>query len=358
MRATIARLVAVSLLLTACSVAAEEPAESTTTAAPSSTTSSTTTSTSSTTSTTIDDRETSLLNGLPVDDPALLDRRVMAVKIDNHPRATPQSGINHADMVIELNVEGITRFISLWHESDVDYLGPNRSARPTDAALLPAFNVPTFVFSGAQAWVRNLIRAADVNALTESSTGSFRISGRSAPHNLYVDTFALRDSADSRGFEDNPPEGPMWEFGPIPEGSPSASEVDIQFRGTNRVVWTWDDTEGLWLRTAYGNDSNYRDEDGTEGRIGFPVLVALYAEPYTASPGGGQSGTNLPSSRTTGQGQAFVFADGMVTEGTWERESETEWFTLRTESGSVMPVPPGQSWVSIVPSNLGLSITE
>ena len=143
MRTTFARLVAVSLLLTACSVAAEEPVESSTTAAPSTTTPSTSTTSTTATSTTAGIRETSLLNGLPVDDPALLDRRVLAVKIDNHTRATPQSGINHADMVIELNVEGITRFISLWHESDVDYLGPNRSGRPTDAALLPAFNEPT-----------------------------------------------------------------------------------------------------------------------------------------------------------------------------------------------------------------------
>lgn len=358
MRTTIAGVVALALLLAACSPA-EESAESTTTSEPTTTSSSTTTSTStSTTSTTIDDRATSLLNGLPVDDASLLDRRVLAVKIDNHPRATPQSGIDQADMVVELNVEGITRFISLWHESDVDYLGPNRSARPTDAALLPAFNEPTFVFSGAQAWVQNLIKGAGINMIKEGSRGTFRISGRSAPHNLYVDTNVLRETADERGYADNPPAGPIWAFGPIPPGSRSASEVNIQFGANNRVIWTWDETEGMWLRTAYGEDGLYRNEDGSEDRLGFPVLVALYAEPYTASPGSGQSGTTLPSSRTTGQGRAFVFADGMVVEGTWERESETDWFTLRTESGEIMNVPVGQAWVSIVPSNRGLSVTE
>lgn len=357
MRTAIAGLVSLTLLLVACSPG-EEAAESTTTSDPTTTSSTSTSSTStSTTSTTLDESTPSLLNGLPVDDPTLLDRRVLAVKIDNHPRATPQSGIDQADMVIELNVEGITRFITLWHESDVDYLGPNRSARPTDAALLPAFNVPTFVFSGAQAWVQNLIRAADINMIKETSEGTFRISGRSAPHNLYVDTFTLREIADEREYANNPPDGPMWQFGELqPTGA--ASEVDIQFGGANHVIWTWDAGQGLWLRTAYNQDGMYRNEDGTEARIGVPVLVALYAEPYTAAPSGGQSGTTLPSSRTTGQGQAFVFADGQVAEGTWERESETDWFTLRTETGAIMNVPPGQSWVSIMPSNRGLSITE
>lgn len=360
MRTTIAGLVALTLLLAACSPA-EETAESTTTTddiTTSTSSTSTSTSSSSTTSSTVDSRETSLLNGLPVEDAALLDRRVLAVKIDNHPKATPQSGINQADMVIELNVEGITRFITLWHESDVDYLGPNRSGRPTDASLLASFDEPTFVISGAQAWVQNLIRSKDINLIKEGSTGTFRISGRSAPHNLYVDTFVLRETADSRDYADNPPEGPLWSFGPMPAGSQSATRVDIEFGGTNRVLWDWDEALGLWLRTAYNEESMYRDEDGDEERIGVPVLVALYAEPYTASPSGGQSGTNLPASQVTGQGKAFVFADGMVAEGIWERPDESEWFTLRTESGEVMTVPAGKSWVSIVPSNRGLSITE
>lgn len=358
MRTAIAGLVSLTLLLAACSPS-EEPAESSTSSNPttSSSTSSTSSTTSSTTTSTVDDRATSLLNGLPVDDPALLERRLLVVKIDNHPAAIPQSGIDQADMIIELNVEGITRFMTFWHESDTDYLGPNRSGRPTDAAILAALNEPTFVISGAQAWVQNLIRSKNVNLIKELSQGTFRISSRSAPHNLYVDTNLLRETADRRGYADNPPEGPLWNFGPL-QGSRTASRVDMEFGANNHVIWDWDATESRWLRTAYGREGTYLDEDGNVDRVGVPVLIALYAEPYTVGPSGGQSGKALPSSRTTGQGRAFVFADGKVTEGTWERETETEWFTLRTETGGIMNVPPGQSWVSIVPSNRGLAITE
>jgi hypothetical protein len=354
MRTTLARLVAVGLLVSACSVA---DVADTTTSLPTTTssTTSTTTSTSAPTTTT-DDRETSLVNGLPVDDPNLLDRRVLAVKIDNHPRATPQSGIDQADMIVEVLVEGITRFITIWHESDVDYLGPMRSGRPTDAYLLPAFNHPTFAISGGQAWVQNLITSFDTSLIKELSEGTFRISSRSAPHNLYVDTFALRETADSRDYPDDPPQGPLWEFGPMPASAETASEITIDFAG-NTVIWTWEEAEGLWLRTAYNEESTYVDEDGTESRIGIPVMVALFVEPYTASPGGGQSGTNLPSSRTTGSGQAYVFAEGKVVEGTWERETETDWYTLTDANGEIIMVPPGKVWVSLVPSTRGLTVT-
>lgn len=354
MRTKVARLVALTLLLTACSVAAEVPAESSTTSTP---TTSSSTSSSSTTSTTLESMETSLINGLPVAEPELLERRVLAVKIDNHPRATPQSGIDQADMVIEILVEGVTRFLTLWHESDSDYLGPNRSGRPTDGELLAAFPEPTFVISGAQAWVQNLIRSKDVNLIKETSNGTFRISSRSAPHNLYVDTFVLRETADANEFADTPPEGPLWSFGPMPADARPASSVDVEFNAS-RVYWDWDDSQGLWLRRAYNEESTYRNEDGTEERIGVPVLIALYVDQYLASPGGGQSGSSLPSSHTTGSGRAFVFADGKVVEGTWERPSEDEWFTLTDENGEVMMVPPGKSWVSLVPDDRGLSITE
>lgn len=346
MRTTVVRLVALALLVAACSPS--ESADSTTTSEPTTSTSSST-STSTTTSTTVEVAETSLINGLPVADPTMMDRRVLAVKIDNHPRARPQSGINEADMVMEMMVEGITRFITIWHESDTDYLGPNRSGRPTDASLLPAFNHPTFTISGAQGWVQNMITDNGINMIKELSNGTFRISSRSAPHNLYVDTYVLRDTADAREYEDDPPEGPIWTFGPMPSDAPSASSVSIDF-SANSVTWDWDETEGLWLRSADGRESMYRDEEGTEDRLGFPVLVALYTDEYSVN--------GLPSSRTTGSNQAFVFADGKVVEGTWERETETDWFTLTDADGNEMAVPPGKVWVSLVPADDGLEITE
>jgi len=354
MRTTTAGLVALGLILTACSVAAET-ADSTSTTEPSTTSSTSSTTMPTTTTTTVEDLPTSLMNGLPVADPALLDRRLMAVKIDNHPKANPQSGIEEADMVIELKVEGITRFLTFWHESDSVYLGPNRSGRPTDAAILAAFDEPTLVISGAQGWVQSLIRSKDINLIKELSTGTFRIPERSAPHNLYVDTNTLRETADDRGYSDAPPTGPLWEFGPLSEYADPARSVTIDF-GSSEVTWTWNRFAKTWMRTAYGSRGTYLDPEGEEQWVNTPVLIALYTESYTARPPTGVSGQSLPSSEVVGSGKAYVFADGRVTEGTWERESEEDWFTLVDANDEMMLVPPGKSWVSLVPSHSGLTI--
>ncbi len=357
MRTTIAKLVALGLILSACTAGAAESPDTSTSTEPATT--ATSTSTTSTTvppaTTTENSLETSLVNGLPVDDPELLNRRVLAVKIDNHPRANPQSGIDQADMIIELRVEGITRYISVWHQSDSDYLGPMRSGRPTDPTLLAAFNEPAFAISGAQPWVSSLIVSKGVKLVGEiGPPATFRISSRSAPHNLYVKTELLRDEADRRGYPDKPPTGLIWEFGPMSDDAETASTVKIDFSG-NTVTWTWDEDLGLWLKTAYGRETTYRNEDGTEERVGVPVVVALYVDMYTARPPAGVSGSSLPSSRTTGSGKAFVFADGRVMEGTWDRDSELEWFTLTDPNGEIILVPPGKSWVSLVPSQRGLT---
>jgi hypothetical protein len=352
MRKPLVFLTALGLFLSACS--GSEAEETTSTSSTPSTTTTTEATTTTAPTTTLDDRQTSPLNGLPVDDPETLDRRVLAVKIDNHPNARPQSGINDAEIVIEILVEGVTRFLTLWQQSDSDYLGPMRSGRPTDGALMAAFNEPTFSISGAQSWVQSMIRGKGVFLTGEVRPATFRVGWRSAPHNLYVNTTLLREYADGRGHPDNPVEGPIWEFGELPSGGTDLESVQFNFSG-NSVVWVWDEDGEVWLRTVGGSESNYRNEDASTGQLAFPVLIALNVEQYTVpNPGGGRG---LPSSRTTGTGTAYVMADGRVIEGTWERETEEDWFTITDASGDVIPIPPGKAWISLIPGSGGVTLT-
>ncbi|MFZ0491675.1 MAG: DUF3048 domain-containing protein [Acidimicrobiia bacterium] len=187
---------ALCALLAACSGKAEPT--TTTTTQPATTSTVTTTTTTQPTTTTTEPVVLAPLNGLPVTDPTTIDRRVLAVKIDNHPAARPESGIQEADAVIELPVEGITRFMALFNVNDSTYLGPVRSGRPTDPTLVKPLG-GTFAISGAQSWVLDIIHKDDVPMIVDSRPGMFRISSRAAPHNLYGDTTALRQVADDRG---------------------------------------------------------------------------------------------------------------------------------------------------------------
>ncbi len=345
---SIASLVVVLGAGTAIFMAATgETVVTTTTTAPTTTSTTEATTTTEAPTTTVSGG-TSQINGLNVEDPALLDRRLLAVKIDNHPNARPHSGIEKADAVVELMVEGVTRFISMWQQSDVEYLGPMRSGRPTDQTILAAFNEPSFAISGAQSWVQEMIASVGIHLIGEVEPATFRSSERRAPHNLYANTILLREYADEAGYPDEPIPGPMWEFGPMREDAEPAAKVSFDFL-SNPVEWTWDEAEGKWLRSIAGDESNWVSEDGgEEGQIGVPVMVALYVEQYSVG--------DLPASRTTGQGLAYIFADGKVVQGTWQRDDIYKWFTLADNDGEAILVPPGQVWISLVPNSTGINI--
>ncbi|MEC9338766.1 MAG: DUF3048 domain-containing protein, partial [Actinomycetota bacterium] len=64
----------------------------------------------------------------------------LALKIDNAPTATPQEGIQEADIVFEELVEGgLTRFLAIFHTKVPEAVGPIRSGRSTDIPLLMPF---------------------------------------------------------------------------------------------------------------------------------------------------------------------------------------------------------------------------
>lgn len=288
------------------------------------------------------------LNGVPVpeDQADTLDRRVVAVKIDNHELARPQTGLDHADAVYELVVEaGLTRFVALFHAEDA-VVGPMRSGRPSDPTLLTPLGA-TFMISGAQPWVIDAIRSAGVPLIGDIGPPvSFRSRNRPSPHNLYTDTTEIRAEADRRGYPDAPP--PTWftfEPWPEPAGEP-AEDVSIAFSNSTTIAWRWDGE--AYGRSQNGAEHGYLTADGDPEQITADTLLVLDTRLYTATPPG--SGTAVPAVDTIGSGRALVFAGGRVREGVWSRDAGNEPFRLTDAAGETIPLPPGRMWISLLPA--------
>jgi hypothetical protein len=307
----------------------------------------TTTSTASATTTTVPVVPGAPLDGLPVEDSSLVERRVLAVKIDNHWDARPQSGIEEADAVYELPVEsGLTRFIALFHRNDSTYLGPMRSGRPTDPTLLKPLGA-TFVISGAQDWVINRITSAGVSIIGEVRPETFRISNRAAPHNLYVDTAALREHADANGYSNEPPPDLFAWAGWEDVSTEGATSIRFDWSPGQQVRWDWTGDE--YLRFIGGEPHETMTGEGERSQIQTDALVVLFATRYTASPSG--AGSSVPAMDTVGSGRALIFGGGRMRAGSWSRSSIEEPFALATADGEELTVPPGRPWISVFPDN-------
>lgn len=338
-RAMLAGSLAALVLITACS-GGSSPSEgdSLNTIAPA------TTVAESTTTTTTLPPILAPLTGLPVD--ALITRPALVVKIDNHPKARPQWGLNQADIVFEENVEMLTRFAAVFHTNDSDPVGPIRSGRKQDIDLLEPLNAPLFAWSGGNSEVTRLIRASSMIDLSVSAAlgggGYRRESSRVAPHNLIAETSKLWTLA---------PEGaqpPPAQFvyrtadESLPPTALETGGVKISMDGV-RVLWEWSSEFSRFLRSQ--DDKPHVDVEDV--RVNAANVVVLYVQ-Y------GKSGYS-PVAKTKGSGEAWVLTAGKLFQGTWERADAAKPFTLKDTAGNIIKLTSGNTWVELPRVGKGLS---
>ncbi len=117
--------------------------------------------------------------------------RPIAFMIDNNINAMPQAGLEQADIVYEIIVEGgETRLMIVMKNKKLDQIGPLRSARHyfLDYALE---NDAIYVHYGQSPQAKSDISKlsiADINGINESTKNFWRVSSRYAPHNAVTST--------------------------------------------------------------------------------------------------------------------------------------------------------------------------
>jgi hypothetical protein len=176
-------------------------------------------------------------------------RPTLAVKIDNFGPARPQWALDEADVVFELNVEGVTRFLALFHTRMPTVLGPIRSARTADIELVAGMNRPIFAFSGANTGTTGWIEsAASSGMLTPYSSLARPCYGREpsrpGPHNLLLDPACARSTVAGDPVQPGPAR-PLWAIDDdweVPTGIgavPATTPFDVAMDGV-ATTWTWD----------------------------------------------------------------------------------------------------------------------
>lgn len=352
---TAAALAAAALIAAGCSGGSGE-ATITEPSTTSTTTTSTTvapTTTSTTTSTTMAPTTTEAappttlpavirqpLTGQPLDDESeIIQRAALAVKIDNHAAARRNhTGLAVADIVYEEKVEGgLTRFAAVFHSQDADPIGPIRSGRSQDVALLSSLNRPLFAWSGGNPGVTRLIRDSFLTDLNfQFNTGSYYRGPGGSPHNVYSSTEALY-----RLTPEDHPGPPRQQFEYVRDeqvfaGDP-ATEIDLRI-GNISIAWNWNADSGRYERSQQGS----RHTDKTYGAIDADNVVVLVVE-YRPS----QIDRTSPEAQTLGNGPVYVFSNGQVVTGRWSRDLEVYAMTLVDDDGAPILLTPGQTWVEL-----------
>jgi hypothetical protein len=299
------------------------------------------------------------LTGARVAD-ALAHRLPIAVLIDDNRIARPQSGFNDASLVYQAPADGgETRYMFVYQEGDSKQIGPVRSGRIYFVHWASELRAAIAHYGGDRI-SRNYLSAHDkiqftnVDALGAGARAFHRIKTRSAPHNGYTLTKALRAMAMKLG---GPAAiGPGFFRRPFVDESPLAKRaasqrIRVPYR-TGVIDYRYDRATDRYLRSVDGHNQI----DPADGkRVTTTNVVVLFQSFHTDSRI--EPGHARPIIGDVGKGAAWVFREGKVVKGTWSKASETATTRVFDAAGVEIPLVRGRTFFQIVPTSTSVRVT-
>ncbi len=320
-----------------------------------------------------------------------MNRRPLAIMINNHVDARPQYGLSKADLVYEAVAEGgITRFLAFFHAWDVNKIGPVRSARVyyldwaaefnswyahwggayMDADDKANQNNPNYDFTcdpAADSYAKiNRINLPSLDQMWLGQTAYWRENNRgvATEHTGYTSTMKLWKEAPNKypgweGFD----EFEAWKFkeeNPIsdevsgggPAQAPSASSGQAP---ASIIVLNFWDVPSFEVKWEYVPEENvYKRYQGGEvqvdaGADNIPLKAKNIILQVTKETSFNDQKKHL-NYETVGTGDAFIFLDGKKIEGTWKKPEIRERTKFYDSAGNEIKFNRGQIWIEIVPA--------
>lgn len=292
----------------------------------------------------VDDATVAALTGEAIE-AGSLSRPALAGKIDNHPSARPQVGLDEADIVFEELVEGgLTRYIAVWHSSLPAEIGPVRSVRPMDPEIVSPFG-GIFAYSGGQVRFIQMMQEAPVyNAIhgqPDTEETFYRTSAKVAPHNVLVKAPELVDQhlnlpAPERQFAYAPS---VEESSAVVAGSPVTS-MNPRFSGFSSPSWEWDGTQGTFLRFQ----TNGAADSASSGNQIFATNVVVLQVGIDVV-------EDIPTTRLVNQGKGWVATGGSILEINWFKATPESPIILTTDDGEEVRLGVGNTWIELIPND-------
>lgn len=290
--------------------------------------------------------------------PELAARHPIAVMVDDHWAARPQSGFTEASVVWQAPAEGgIPRYMMIFGERDPTSVGPVRSARlyfVQWAAEWEAVYVHVGGSPQALAALRAQGRGQLVYDADQYSWGAYlwRTTDRSSPHNVYSDGKHLRALAAKVGAEPLEEAKPAWAFGPDAALGlrPAGARIDVAY-SFGAFSYRYDRRSNTWRR--YVNGEAQRDR--ATNAVVAPKNVVVMQVAFD-SLGAGQHGRL--EAATIGSGRAWIATNGTVVKGTWKKASasaHTHFFDL---AGKPVTLTRGQTFVQVMPSGTPVTVVD
>lgn len=267
----------------------------------------------------------------------------IAGKVDNHPDARPQFGLERADIVFEELVEGgLTRYVPIWHSDVPAEIGPVRSIRPMDPDILSPFGGIVAYSGGQYQFVVMMQETNVVNAIhgqADTDDTFYRTDLKGSPHDVLV----LAPQVIAQHAELSPPQQQFGYSLDVPSATAAKDGeridvINLVIGGSATPSWGWDAAKAAYNRFMTGGAP---DTDQAGAQLTATNLVVLRV-PVTWD-------YRLPKTELIGGGEAWVSTGGGTVHGSWSKPDRGALIRLVDDRGVPIRLAPGNTWIELVP---------
>ena len=301
--------------------------------------------------------------------------RPVAIMINNIAACRPQRGLNDAEVVYEIMVEGgITRFMGLYNDYEsLGDVGPVRSARDQFFRLIMPFQ-PLYVHIGRSAITQQYMD--DVGYGKLDANGDYdtiavwdearHSQGYDWEHTAYTNGELLSEYVEKYDIDMSKDlSSPIFDFVSYNEPARTLSGQDalsigIVHSDSYRTYFDYDTTTNRYLMSQYNSHKGIIEptaDELTGEQTGFENLIVLFTEITTYPYPGGNIDPNTgldkgdPDYKNVNYdygGIGFYINGGKAEPVRWQKGGTPYPLTLTDENGDSLKVNIGRSYVAIV----------
>ena len=282
--------------------------------------------------------------------------RPIAVMIDNVGNARPQAGLNDAYIVYEIIVEGNeSRLMAVFKGAEADSVGPIRSSRHyfLDYAME---NDAIYVHYGwspkAKSDISSL-KVENINGINESAKSFWRVSDKSAPHNVVTSTEKILNIAQRKGYSTTSEQESVLNYVTeeveLTEGIP-ATEITLPYSSSYKVTYKYDEETKRYTR---GYNKTTQKDWKTGELVTTKNIIVTFAQNSRLNDGSGKDRQDLTNVGTL---DGYYITNGKAIEIKCYKSSRTAQTVYKDLQGNEIEVNDGNTFVQIVPIDAKVKI--
>ena len=284
-----------------------------------------------------------------------LNRRPVAIMINNLKPSLPQSGISKADIIYEMLAEGsITRFIAIYKDpSQIGRIGTVRSTRPYYLDIAQGYNAILLHFGASELAYQEIAsrKANTLDGIRGSWEGSLyirdkeRIKTAGLEHSVYTSGTQIEKALSTLSYpitDDTLP--PAFHFSQEPSNKDGtrAENITIDYSSYITAEFEYHDQDKKYYRCQYGKP--HMDEEYSQQVNSTNVFILEMVTKNIAN-----SSLGWIDIETTGTGHGVYISNGRSCDITWSKDDYHSPIKFFDKSNNELSVLPGNSFICVVP---------